>query len=68
MSTYNHLVVSWIREWGKTLDRPNGLVPVNWECLEEAPNLEIFNSHLQQSFSAILVDFGDIEPLLKLLR
>lgn len=38
-STDHHLV-SWARQWGKTLDRPvkaKGVVQVNWEHLEEAP-------------------------------
>ena len=35
---------------------------MNWECLEEAPVLGIFNSHLQLSFSGIPVEVGGIEP------
>ncbi|KAK0156273.1 Craniofacial development protein 2 [Merluccius polli] len=65
LSTDHHLVVSWIREWGKSLDRPGKpkrVVRVNWERLEEAPVLEIFNSHLRLSFSSIPVEVGGIEP------
>ena len=65
LSTDHHLRVSWIREWGKILDRPGKpkrVVWVNWERLEEAPVLGIFNSHLRQSFSSIPVEVGGIEP------
>uniref|UniRef100_A0A8D3BKF5 Endonuclease/exonuclease/phosphatase domain-containing protein n=1 Tax=Scophthalmus maximus TaxID=52904 RepID=A0A8D3BKF5_SCOMX len=65
LSTDHHLVVSWIRGWGKTLDRPGKpkrVVRVNWERLEEAPIQEIFNSHLRRSFSGIPVEVGGIEP------
>uniref|UniRef100_A0AAQ4NW66 Endonuclease/exonuclease/phosphatase domain-containing protein n=1 Tax=Gasterosteus aculeatus aculeatus TaxID=481459 RepID=A0AAQ4NW66_GASAC len=49
LSTDHHLVVSWVRGWGKTRDRPGKpkrVVRVNWERLEEAPVQKIFNSHL----------------------
>uniref|UniRef100_A0A8C5CRJ5 Reverse transcriptase domain-containing protein n=1 Tax=Gadus morhua TaxID=8049 RepID=A0A8C5CRJ5_GADMO len=65
LSTDHHLVVSWIREWGKFPDRPGKpkrVVRVNWERLEEAPVLGIFNSHLRRSFSGIPVEVGGIEP------
>uniref|UniRef100_A0A8C5CGF6 Reverse transcriptase domain-containing protein n=1 Tax=Gadus morhua TaxID=8049 RepID=A0A8C5CGF6_GADMO len=65
LSTDHHLVVSWIREWGKFPDRlrkPKRVVRVNWERLEEAPVLGIFNSHLRWSFSGIPVEVGGIEP------
>jgi hypothetical protein len=65
LSTDHHLVVSWIREWGKFPDRPGKpkrVVRVNWERLEEAPVLGIFNSHLRLSFSGIPVEVGGIEP------
>ncbi|KAJ8006278.1 hypothetical protein DPEC_G00126630 [Dallia pectoralis] len=65
LSTDHHLVVSWIRGWGKTLDRPGKpkrVVRVNWERLEEAPVRKIFNSHLRRSFSDIPVEVGGIEP------
>ena len=35
---------------------------VNWERLEEAPFLQIFNSHLWKSFSGIPLEVGGIEP------
>ena len=35
---------------------------MNWERLEEAPVLGIFDSHLRLSFSGIPVEVGDIEP------
>ncbi|XP_077956447.1 uncharacterized protein LOC120824534 [Gasterosteus aculeatus] len=65
LSTDHHLVVSWVRGWGKTRDRPGNpkrVVRVNWERLEEAPVQKIFNSHLRRSFSHIPVEVGDIEP------
>ena len=64
LSTDHHLVVSWVRGWGKTLDRPRKpkrVVRVNWERLVEAPVREIFNSNLRRSFSGIPVEVGDIE-------
>uniref|UniRef100_A0A8D2ZX27 Endonuclease/exonuclease/phosphatase domain-containing protein n=1 Tax=Scophthalmus maximus TaxID=52904 RepID=A0A8D2ZX27_SCOMX len=71
LSTDHHLVVSWIRGWGKTLDRPGKpkrVVRVNWERLEEAPFQEIFNSHLRRSFSEIPVEVGGIEPEWEMLK
>ena len=56
LSTHYHLVVSWIREQGKILDRPGKpkrVVRVNWERVEEASVLGIFNSQLRRSFSCI---------------
>ena len=50
---------------GKILDRPGKpkwVVRVDWERLEEAPVLGIFNSHLRPSFSDISVEVGGIEP------
>ncbi|XP_077940565.1 uncharacterized protein LOC144384606 [Gasterosteus aculeatus] len=64
LSTDHHLVVSWVRGWGKTRDRPGKpkrVVRVNWERLEEASVQKIFNSHLRRSFSHIPVEVGDIE-------
>ena len=64
-STYHHVVVSWVRGWGKTLDRPGKpkrVVRVRWDRLEEVPVCEIFNSHLQRSFSGIPAEVGGIEP------
>ena len=57
--------MSWVRGWGKTLDRsgkPKWVVRVNWEPLEEAPVGEIFNSHLWRSVPGIPVEAGGIEP------
>ena len=65
LSTDHHLLVSWVRGWGKTLDRPGKpkrVVRVNWERLEEAPVQKISNSHLRRSFSGIPVEVGGIEP------
>ncbi len=63
-STDHHLVVSWIRWWGRLLDRPGKpryVARVNWECLAEAPVHEVFNSHLRKKFSCILAEAGDVE-------
>uniref|UniRef100_A0A669C209 Reverse transcriptase domain-containing protein n=1 Tax=Oreochromis niloticus TaxID=8128 RepID=A0A669C209_ORENI len=64
LSTDHHLVVSWIRWRGRTLDRPGApkrVVRVCWERLAEAPVREIFNAHLRQSFNNISRETGDIE-------
>ncbi len=64
LSTDNHLVVSWIRWWGRKLDRlgrPKCTVRVYWERLAESPIREIFNCHLRQSFDRIPRESGDIE-------
>lgn len=64
LSTDHHLVVSWVRGCVKTLDRtgkPKRAARVNWECLEEAPVREIFNSNLRRSFYGIPVEVGDIK-------
>ena len=42
--------------------KPKREMQVNWEHLEEAPVLGIFNSHLRRSFSGIPVEVGSIEP------
>ncbi len=58
LSTDHHLV-SWVRWWGKPLDRPGKprcIVRVNWEGLENVPVQQAFNSHLWQTFSGILVE------------
>ncbi len=50
LSTDHHLVVSWIRWWGRHPDRlgkPKRVVRVNWECLSDASVLKVFNSHLR---------------------
>ena len=65
LSTDHHLVVSWFRWRGKSLDRPGKpkrVVRVSWERLGEAPVREAFNSHLRRNFSSIPVEAGDIEP------
>ena len=65
LSTDHHLVVSWVRWRGKPQDRPGKpkrIVWVNWERLEEDSVKKTFNSHLQQSFSGIPVEVGDIQP------
>ena len=65
LSTDHHLVESWFREWGKTLDRPGNpkqVVRENWERPGEAALLGIFNSHLRLSISGIPVEVGGIEP------
>lgn len=65
LSTDHHLVVSWVKVWGKTLDRPGKpkrVLRVNWERLKEAPVRKIFNSHLWWSFSGTPVEVGGIEP------
>uniref|UniRef100_A0A669BJZ3 Reverse transcriptase domain-containing protein n=1 Tax=Oreochromis niloticus TaxID=8128 RepID=A0A669BJZ3_ORENI len=64
LSTDHHLVVSWIRWRGRTLDRPGApkrVVRVCWERLAEAPVRKIFNAHLRQSFNSIPRETGDIE-------
>ncbi len=64
LSTDHHLVVSWIRWWGRKLDRlrrPKCTVRVCWERLAESPVREIFNSHLRWSFDRIPRESGDIE-------
>ncbi len=64
LSTDHHLVVSWIRWWGRKLDRlgrPKRTVRVCWERLAESPIREIFNSHLRRSFDRIPRESGNIE-------
>ena len=53
LSTDHRPVVSWIKWRGRLSDRPGKpkqVVRVNWECLVEAPDREIFNSHLRRNF------------------
>lgn len=75
----HYLVVRWIRWQGRMLDRPwvhKRIVRVDLERMAEAPVLEIFNSHLWQSFDIIPRETGDSESewtmfspsLLKLLH
>ncbi len=64
LSTDYHLVVSWIRWWGRKLDRlgrPQCTVRVCWERLAKSPVREIFNSHLRRSFNRIPRESGNIE-------
>ena len=56
-------MVSWIREWGKTLDRPGKpkwVVRMNWERLKETPVLQIFNPHLGRALLASLWRLGPL--------
>ncbi|KAI3354769.1 hypothetical protein L3Q82_004595 [Scortum barcoo] len=51
LSTYHHLVVSWIRWQRRKLDRPGRpkrIVRVCWERLAEPSVREVFNSHLRE--------------------
>uniref|UniRef100_A0AAR2KE64 Endonuclease/exonuclease/phosphatase domain-containing protein n=1 Tax=Pygocentrus nattereri TaxID=42514 RepID=A0AAR2KE64_PYGNA len=64
LSTDHHLVVSWIRWWGKMPVRPGKpkcIVRVCWERLAEEPVRLIFNSHLCQNFDQISGEVGDID-------
>ncbi|MDG2555341.1 reverse transcriptase domain-containing protein [Vibrio parahaemolyticus] len=71
LSTDHHLVVSWIRWWGKTPrrpGRPKRTVRVCWERLAEEPVQMIFNSHLRESFDRVPRAEGDIESEWALFR
>ncbi|KAK0154053.1 Craniofacial development protein 2 [Merluccius polli] len=64
LSTDHHLVVSWLRWWGRMPvrpGRPKRIVRVCWECLAESPVRESFNSHLRESFDHVPGEAGDIE-------
>ncbi|TWW62709.1 hypothetical protein D4764_04G0013560 [Takifugu flavidus] len=64
LSTDHHLVVSWLRWWGRMPDRPGRpkrIVRVCWECLAESPVRRSFNSHLQESLDHVPGEAGDIE-------
>lgn len=64
LSTDHHLVVSWIRWWGRMLNRPDRPIRIVWvhrDCLAEAPVSKIVNSHIRQSFDCIPVEAGGIE-------
>ncbi|XP_049595828.1 leucine-rich repeat-containing protein 57 isoform X1 [Syngnathus scovelli] len=64
LSTDHHLVVGWLRWWGKMPvrpGRPKRSVRVCWERLAESPVRKSFNSHLRQSFSHVPGEAGDIE-------
>ena len=64
LSTDQHLVVIWLRWWGRMtvrLGRPKRIVRVCWECLAESPVRESFNSHLRENFDYVPGEAGDIE-------
>ncbi|XP_048857101.1 uncharacterized protein LOC125724452 [Brienomyrus brachyistius] len=64
LSTDHYLVVGWLRWWGRKParpGRPKRIVRVCWERLAESPVRESFNSYLQQNFSHIPGEAGDIE-------
>ncbi|KAK0144605.1 Craniofacial development protein 2 [Merluccius polli] len=64
LSTDHHLVVSWLRWWGRIPvrpGRPKRIVRVCWERLAESPVRESFNSHLRESFDHVPGEAGDIE-------
>ncbi|TWW77426.1 hypothetical protein D4764_12G0008160 [Takifugu flavidus] len=64
LSTDHHLVVSWLRWWGRMPDRPGRpkcIVRVCWERLAESPVRRSFNSHLWESFDHVPGEAGDIE-------
>lgn len=51
--TEHHLVVSWIRWWGRLPEKPGKpkqIVRVNWECLTEDPVWNTFNSPFGEAF------------------
>ncbi|TWW77601.1 hypothetical protein D4764_12G0009910 [Takifugu flavidus] len=65
LSTDHHLVVSWLRWWGRMPDRPGRpkrVVRVCWEHLAESPVRRSFNSRLRESFDHVPGEAGDIEP------
>lgn len=71
LSTDHHLVVSWIRWWGKTPrgpGRPKRTVRVCWERLAEEPVQMIFNSHPRESFDRVPRAEGDTESEWALFR
>ncbi|TWW56001.1 hypothetical protein D4764_09G0010510 [Takifugu flavidus] len=56
LSTDHHLVVSWLRWWGRMPDRPGRpkrVVRVCWERLAESPVRRSFNSRLRESFDHV---------------
>ena len=64
LSTDHHLVVIWLRWWGRMPvrpGRPKHIVRVCWEHLAESPVRESFNSHLWESFDHVPGEAGDIE-------
>ncbi|CAK6984874.1 hypothetical protein D4764_13G0007210, partial [Scomber scombrus] len=64
LSTDHHLVVSWLRWWGRMPvrpGRPKRIVRVCWERLAESPVRESFNSHLRENFDHVPGEARDIE-------
>ena len=64
LSTDHHLVVGWLRWWGRMPvrpGRPKRIVRVCWERLAESPVRRSFNSHLRQNFDHVPGEAGDIE-------
>uniref|UniRef100_A0A3B3QX38 Reverse transcriptase domain-containing protein n=1 Tax=Paramormyrops kingsleyae TaxID=1676925 RepID=A0A3B3QX38_9TELE len=64
LSTDHHLVVGWLRWWGRKPvrpGRPKHIVRVCWECLAESPVRGSFNSYLQQNSAHVPGEAGDIE-------
>ena len=54
--TDHHLVVSWLRWWGRMLIRPGmhkRIVRICWELLAESPVRRSFNSHLHSRASTM---------------
>ncbi|KAK0156590.1 Craniofacial development protein 2 [Merluccius polli] len=71
LSTDHHLVVSWLRWWGRMPvrpGRPKRIVRVCWERLAESPVRESFNSHLRESFDHVPGEAGDIESKWDMFR
>ncbi|TKS65443.1 putative 149 kDa protein ORF 2 [Collichthys lucidus] len=71
LSTDHHLVVSWLRWWGRMAvrpGRPKRSVRVCWERLAESPVRKSFNSHLRESFAHVPGEAGDIESEWTLFR
>ena len=54
LSTERHLVVSWLRCWGRMPVRPTRIVRVYWEYLAES-------TQLQELFNHVPEETGDIE-------
>ena len=64
LSTYHHLVVSWIIWWRRKPDRsgrPKPIMKVCWEHLAENLVKMVFNSYLRRSFTHIPEVVGSIE-------
>ncbi|TWW78306.1 hypothetical protein D4764_11G0004270 [Takifugu flavidus] len=71
LSPDHHLVVSWLRWWGRMPDRPGRpkrVVRVCWERLAESSVRRSFNSRLRESFDHVPGEAGDIESEWTMLR